>query len=89
LSYRVEFTDDAAKQMRKLDKYTRKIIYHWLSKHLEGSDNPFVSGHALTGGMSGLWRYMIGDYRLICAIKKDRLIVLVLEVGHRAAVYTQ
>lgn len=89
MRYSVQFTDCAEKQIRKLDKYTRTIIYNWLNKHLEGTENPYSSGRALTGGATGLWRYRIGDYRLVCTIENSKLIILVLEIGHRSKVYNR
>jgi mRNA interferase RelE/StbE len=87
LSYSVEFSEDAVKQIKKLDEYTRRMMYNWLHKHLEGSDDPYSSGHALKGSLKGLWRYRIGDYRLIAKIEKERLVILVLEIGRRSSIY--
>ncbi|MFR5829321.1 MAG: type II toxin-antitoxin system RelE family toxin [Adlercreutzia equolifaciens] len=39
------------------------------------------------GDKSGIWRYRVGDYRILCDIKDDELVVLALEVGHRREVY--
>ena len=49
MSYSVEFSEDAVKQIKKLDEYTRRMMYNWLHKHLEGSDDPYSSCHALKG----------------------------------------
>ena len=87
MRYSVEFTDDAVKQLRKMDRFTRTMILNWISKHLDGTDDPFASGHALTGDMAGLWRYRIGDYRVISKIDKGKLIILLLEIGHRSNIY--
>ena len=43
---------------------------------------PRAHGKALTGNLSGLWHYRVGDYRLIAEIRDDRLVILMLEVGH-------
>lgn len=87
MSYSVEFSEDAVKQIKKLDEYTRRMVYNWLCKHLEGTDDPYSSGHALTGSLKGLWRYRIGDYRLIAKIEKGRLVILVLVIGRRSRIY--
>ena len=87
MSYSVEYTDDAVKQLKKMDRFTRTMILNWVSKHLDGTDDPFASGHALTGDKVGLWRYRIGDYRIISKIDKGRLIILLLEKGHRSIIY--
>ena len=87
MSYSVEYTDGAVKQLKKMDHFTRTMILNWVSKHLEGAEDPFALGHALTGDKVGLWRYHVGDYRIIGKIDKGRLIVLLLEVGHRSNIY--
>jgi len=87
VSYSVEFTEGAVKQLKKMDRFTRTMILNWISKHLDGTDDPFVSGHALTGDKTGLWRYRIGDYRIISKIDKGKLIILLLEIGHRSSIY--
>jgi len=83
VSYSVEFTEGAVKQLKKIDRFTRTMILNWISKHLDGTDDPFASGHALTGDKAGLWRYRIGDYRIISKIDKGKLTILLLEIGHR------
>ena len=87
MSYSVEYTDDAIKQLRKMDRFTRTMILNWISKHLDGTDNPFASGKALTGDKIGLWRYRVGDYRLISKIDKGKLVILLVEIGHRSTIY--
>ncbi|MCQ2071000.1 MAG: type II toxin-antitoxin system RelE/ParE family toxin [archaeon] len=87
MSYSVEFTEDVVKQLRKMDRFTRTMILNWISKHLVDTDNPFSSGHALTGDKVGLWRYRIGDYRIISSIDKGKLVILLVEIGHRSNIY--
>ena len=87
MTYSVEYTEDAVKQLRKMDRFTRTMILTWISKHLEGTDNPFASGRALTGDKNGLWRYRVGDYRIISRIDKGRLVILLVEIGHRSNIY--
>ena len=85
--YHIEFTETAKKQLKKLDKFTSSMIIAWLRKNVEGTENPRLHGKALSANRTGQWRYRIGDYRLICEIEDDRLIVLVLTVGHRRDIY--
>lgn len=87
MSFRVETTKRFEREFRKLDKYTQKIISGWISKHLINCIDPRANGKALTGKYAEFWRYRIGDYRLICLIKDDELIILALSVGHRREVY--
>ena len=86
--YKVEYTIRAIKQLKKLDKYTRNLIYAWIDKNLVDCENPRIHGKGLVENKSGQWRYRIADYRLICEIKDKGIIILVLEVGHRRDMYT-
>ena len=85
--YNVELSDRFKKEFRKLDKYTQKIIRAWIDKNLVESENPRAYGKGLTANRSGQWRYRIGDYRLICVIEDDKLVILALSVGHRKDIY--
>lgn len=70
MSHSFEHTEDAVKQLRRVDRLTRTTILNRISKHLDWVENPFSSGHALTGDEAGLWRYRVGDYRIIGCIDK-------------------
>ncbi len=87
MNYSVEYTDEAIKQLRKMDRFTRTMILNWNSKHLDGTDNPYASGKALTGNKVGLWRYRMGDYKLISNIDKGKLVILLVEISHRSNKY--
>ena len=63
------------------------MIKAWIVKNLVGCENPRVHGKALTANRIGQWRYRIGDYRLICLIKDNELIILAMTIGHRREVY--
>ena len=49
--------------------------------------NPRQHGKGLTSNRSGQWRYRIGDYRLLAEIQEDKIIILILEIGHRSVIY--
>ena len=85
--FKVEYTPKAVKQLTKLDKYTRNLIYAWIDKNLQDCENPRIHGKGLTSNRSGQWRYRIGDYRLVCEIYDKKITVLVLEIGHRKNIY--
>lgn len=89
MSYTIRTTPRFDKSFKKLDRYTQRIIKSWIEKNLLDCENPIAHGKSLTANRSGQWRYRIGDYRLICHIDDDELIILALNVGHRRAVYTQ
>lgn len=85
--YHVEFTKNALKQLKNMDKSSASLILGWIRKNIEGCDNPRVHGKGLTANRSGQWRYRVGDYRIITEIEDDKVIVLVLNVGHRRDIY--
>ena len=87
--YRVEFTEKALKALKKLDRYTALLITAWIRKNLEGCTNPRQHGKGLVGDKNGQWRYRVGDYRLLAEIQDDRIIILILNVGHRREIYKQ
>lgn len=87
MKYGVETTSRFDNEFKKLDRYTQRMIKSWIEKNLVGCENPRVHGKALTANRKGQWRYRIGDYRLLCHIEDDRLIILALSIGHRREVY--
>ena len=87
--YKVVFSELAKKNIKRLDKHTAKLILAWIRKNLEGCSNPRAHGKALNANHSGEWRYRIGDYRLMCEIQDDKLIILALTIGHRSDIYLQ
>ena len=87
MKYQVIFSESFNKDFKKLDHYTQTMIISWVDKHIDGTENPRSTGKALTNNFKGLWRYRIGDYRLICEIHDKRLIILALSIGHRKEIY--
>jgi mRNA interferase RelE/StbE len=87
LAWTVEVSDIAEKQLRRLDRPTQKRLLDWLDDRIEGCKNPRHFGEPLRGDMAGLWRYRVGDYRIICEIQEQQLVVLALAVGHRREIY--
>ncbi len=89
MAWTVEISDIAERQLKKLDRSTQKRIIDWLDDRLEGCKNPRHFGEPLKGDHAGFWRYRVGDYRIICDIIDETIIVLVLTVGHRREIYRQ
>ena len=83
---KVEFTETAVKTLKKLDGSIQKQILKY-AHELEGLKDPRTRGKGLSSNLAGLWRYRVGDWRLICEIKDDKLIISVLRIGHRSEVY--
>ena len=88
MSYHVETTARFDKEFKKLDKYTQQIIKSWIGKNLQNCENPRAHGKGLTANKSGQRRYRIGEYRLLCLIQDEALIILALTVGHRRDIYS-
>ena len=83
---KVVLTETFKKQLKKLDAAISKRVLDYLEQ-IELLDNPRSRGKALTSNLSGLWRYRVGDYRILCRIRDDRLIITVIEIAHRSTVY--
>ncbi len=87
MNFNVETTSRFDREFKKLDNYTKRMIKSWIEKNLVNCENPRQHGKALVGNKKGLWRYRIGDYRLICFIEDDKLIITALNIGHRREIY--
>lgn len=87
MTYQVEVTTRFEREFKKLDRYTQRMIKSWIDKNLVNCADPRQHGKSLTANRSGQWRYRIGDYRLICQIQDQELIILALSVGHRREIY--
>ncbi|NCU27309.1 type II toxin-antitoxin system RelE/ParE family toxin [Candidatus Nomurabacteria bacterium] len=87
MNYKVEFTKDALKQLKKTDRHTALLITSWIRKNLEGCTDPRLHGKGLTADRIGQWRYRIGDYRLIAEIFEDKVLIMILNIGHRREIY--
>ncbi len=85
--WQIEITRTAEKQIGKLDRVAQSSIIRFLRERVESAENPRQWGKPLHDGQGGLWRYRIGDYRLICDIQDAKITVLVLRVGHRKDIY--
>ena len=85
--YHVVFTNEARKELKKLDKYTALLLIAWVRKNLEACSDPREHGKELTANRGGQWRYRVGDYRLVAEINDDTITILILTVGHRRDVY--
>ena len=87
MTWTVEFDDRAAKELRKLDKQAQSEILKYFRERISSDEDPRRFGKPLSRDKVGLWRYRVGNYRIICTIEDDKLIVLVLRIGHRKDVY--
>ena len=87
MTWSVEWDERARRELRRLDPAVQRQILRYLRERIAGSNDPRRFGRSLGGQLGGLWRYRVGDYRLVCEVANDRPLVLVLAVGHRKDVY--
>lgn len=87
MKYKLLFSKRALKELKKMDKAVSALIFAWLRKNIDGTSKPRAFGKALVGDKKGMWRYRVGEYRVLAEIKDSELIVLALEVGHRRDIY--
>ena len=88
MAWEVELSAEADRQLSKLDAPQAKRILKFLYERVARLDDPRSIGQALHGSRLGeFWKYRVGDYRLICKLEDNRLVVLVLRLGHRREIY--
>ena len=87
MTWTVEWDDKARRELRKLNRSTQGDILRYFRERIMVDDDPRRFGRALRHELQGLWRYRIGDYRVVCQIQDEQLIVLALAVGHRRNIY--
>jgi mRNA interferase RelE/StbE len=85
--WKIEFDNRARKELRKLDKQTQERILNLLRENLATDEDPRRTGKSLKGHMKGLWRYRVGDYRIISQIQDENILILVIRLGHRRDIY--
>lgn len=87
MAWQIEFDPTARREFEKLDKPISDRILRFLRDRVAALDDPRTIGQRLQGPLRQFWKYRVGDYRLICSIKDDRLVVVVVHVGHRREIY--
>ena len=87
MNYKVKYSDDALKALKKIDSYQAKIIISWIEKNLIGCDNPRIFGKPLAESLKGFWRYRVGSYRIIAEILDDFILIKIVYIGHRREIY--
>jgi mRNA interferase RelE/StbE len=87
LAWNVEFTATAEKQLKKLDKKWQALILDYLEDEVASLENPRNRGKGLMHDKKGLWRYRVGDYRVVCKIEDALMVIIAVTIGHRKDVY--
>ena len=86
--WKIEFDPTAVDELARLDRPVQKRILKALRERISPLADPRSIGEALRGNQLGsFWKYRIGDYRLICEIRDDVILILVLRIGHRRQIY--
>ncbi len=87
MAWKIEFTPTALREFAALDKPIQKRIADFIENRLIKSDDPRSLAIAMSGDFAGMWQFRVGDYRIVCEIKADVLLVVVIHLGHRREVY--
>lgn len=87
MAWKVEFHRDAAKELGSLDRQVQERTLRFLRDRIATQHNPRRLGKALKGPGANLWRYRVGDYRIVSHIDDAERTVSVPRIGHRRSVY--
>ncbi|GAB4268961.1 MULTISPECIES: type II toxin-antitoxin system RelE family toxin [Deferrisoma] len=87
MGWRIEWDEGALKDLKGFDRQAQRRIVRFMAERVATRPDPRTIGRALTGPLGEFWRYRVGPYRIVCRIEGDRLVVLVVRVGHRREVY--
>lgn len=88
MPWKIKYLPPAVKDLKKIDCQMKKRLRSYLEDRIAKLDDPRDAGTALKGRrLEGLWRYRLGDYRIICDFKENELVILALKIGHRKSVY--
>lgn len=85
--WKIEYTETARRQLRKVDKSVARRILDYMDQRVAPLADPRTIGKALHGVLGDLWRYRVGEYRVLCELRDRELRVLVVQIGNRKEVY--
>jgi len=88
MAYDVQYSENARRELRKIDRHQVKILIAWIEKNLLGCENPRLYGKPLAGDQKGFWRYRVGAYRIISDIQDDVVRIEIINIGHRRDIYS-
>lgn len=88
LDWKIEFSESAKKDLKKFDNQVSKKVIKWLESRILPGVDPRLWGKQLKGSACGeMWRYRVGEYRVLCLIKDNIVTIKVVSIGHRKEVY--
>lgn len=88
-NWTIEFDSAARREFDRLDKSVALRISKFLHQRVASLENPRSIGERLHGTLSDYWKYRVGPYRIICSIEDEKLVVIVIRIGHRREIYTR
>jgi mRNA interferase RelE/StbE len=77
----------ADRDLARLGAQDRSRVLRFLHERLPELPSPRAIGAALGGPLAGLWKYRVGDIRIIADIRDEEVLVLIVEIGNRREVY--
>jgi mRNA interferase RelE/StbE len=87
LAWSIELTATAEKQLKKLDRKWQGIILDYMEDEIAVLTDPRSRGKGLVGDRKGIWRYRVGDYRILCQIMDAELVIVAVTIRHRKDAY--
>ena len=87
MTWSIEFERSAAREFRKLEPEAQRRIRHYLTDRVLSREHPRKLGKPLKGHLHQLWRYRVGNHRIVCRIQDAQLIILIVRIADRAKVY--
>ncbi|MEI6398576.1 MAG: type II toxin-antitoxin system RelE/ParE family toxin [Pseudomonadota bacterium] len=87
MAWIIEYSARALRSLRKIDKTTQQRIVDFMDNRVAVHQQPLSLAKPMQGKFSGKWRYRVGDYRLICSLEDQKMVILVIEIGHRSDIY--
>ena len=87
MAWQIEFDSEAENDLKKIDREMQRRIMRYLRERIATGKDPRRFGAPLRRELSGLWKYRLGDYRIICRIEDKKVVVYVIRIGHRKDIY--
>ena len=87
MAWTINYSERALKSLKKMDKQDARRILDFLEQRVASLADPRSLGKPLTGDLGIFWRYRVGNYRILCEVQDEKLVILTALIGHRKTVY--